>query len=102
MKKEVRVEIYGQDYSIRTELEEGYIQGLARTVDAMMHTLAKQTGTVDTRRLAVLVALNLADEVEQRPAQAESSVSPLSPDLSQRLQECHRVLEAALTAELEP
>jgi cell division protein ZapA len=57
----VRVEIYDQSYNLRGSDPE-YIQSLAAYVDAKMRTVAQQTQTVDSLRLAVLAALNIADE----------------------------------------
>jgi len=57
----VRVEIYDQAYNLRgTDAE--YILKLAEFVDGKMRSVAEQTSTVDSLRLAVLAALNIADE----------------------------------------
>jgi cell division protein ZapA (FtsZ GTPase activity inhibitor) len=96
MSRDIRVEIYGQTYSIRTDLDPDYIQGLAKSVDAKMNALSHQTGTVDTRRLAVLAALNLSDELQQLRKSAEAHRDALPSDAVRRLEECNRLLEAAL------
>ena len=57
----VRVEIYDQSYHLRGSDPE-YIQKLADYVDLKMRSVAGQTRTVDSLRLAVLAALNIADE----------------------------------------
>jgi len=57
----VRVEIFDQAYNLRGSDAE-YILKLAEYVDAKMRAVAEQTHTVDTARLAVLAALNIADE----------------------------------------
>ena len=57
----VRVEIYDQSYNLRGTDPE-YINKLAEFVDLKMRTVAEQTQTVDSLRLAVLAALNIADE----------------------------------------
>ena len=57
----VRVEIYDQSYNLRGSDPE-YIFKLAEFVDSKMRTVAQQTQTVDSLRLAVLAALNIADE----------------------------------------
>ena len=63
MSAPVKVEIFGQTYSIRGELEEKYVQKLARYVDEKMHAIAGATATVDTQKVAVLAALAIADEL---------------------------------------
>jgi cell division protein ZapA len=57
----VRVEIYDQPYNLRGT-DPDYIFKLADFVDLKMRTVAEQTSTVDSLRLAVLAALNIADE----------------------------------------
>lgn len=57
----VPVEIFDQAYNLRgTDAE--YILKLAEYVDSKMRAVAEATNTVDTVRLAVLAALNIADE----------------------------------------
>jgi cell division protein ZapA len=57
----VRVEIYDQSYNLRGT-DSAYIFKLAEYVDLKMRSVAEQTQTVDSLRLAVLAALNIADE----------------------------------------
>ncbi len=57
----VRVEIYDQAYNLRGS-DPQYIFKLAEFVDTKMRAVAEQTQTVDSLRLAVLAALNIADE----------------------------------------
>lgn len=57
----VRVEIFDQGYNLRGTDPE-YILKLADYVDTKMRAVSEQTHTVDTSRLAVLAALNIADE----------------------------------------
>lgn len=57
----VRVEIYDQVYNLRGS-DPDYVFKLADYVDTKMRTVAEQTSTVDSLRLAVLAALNIADE----------------------------------------
>ena len=57
----VRVEIFDQAYNLRGSDPE-YILKLADYVDSKMRAVAEQTNTIDTVRLAVLAALNIADE----------------------------------------
>jgi len=59
----VRVEIYDQAYNLRGTDPE-YIHKLADVVDSKMRAVAAQTSTVDSLRLAVLAALNIADEYQ--------------------------------------
>ena len=63
MNDPVKVEIFGQVYAIRGELDENYVHKLARYVDEKMHAIASGGATVDTQKVAVLAALAIADEL---------------------------------------
>ncbi len=58
----VRVEIYDQTYHLRGS-DANYIGHLADYVDTKMRLISQQAATVDSLRLAVLAALNIADEL---------------------------------------
>lgn len=57
----VKVEIYDQVYNLRG-VDAEYVTRLAEFVDKKMRNVAEQTSTVDSLRLAILAALNIADE----------------------------------------
>lgn len=59
----VTVEINGQRYPIRSGLDEEYVQALAAYVNQKVRAAADLTPTSDGLRLAVLAALNIADEL---------------------------------------
>ena len=59
----ISVEIYGQRYPIRSHLDREYVARLATYVDEKMRAAADTTPTGDSLRLAVLTALNVADEM---------------------------------------
>lgn len=59
------VEIFGAVYHVRGREDRGYLQGLARDVDRTMREIAGQVTTVDTAKIAILAALNLADELSR-------------------------------------
>ena len=60
----VTVEIYDQTYHLSGQ-DAAHIRDLAARVDAKMRAVAAQGRTVDSLRVAVLAALNLADELSQ-------------------------------------
>jgi cell division protein ZapA len=80
----VAVEIFDQSYRLRGEDSE-YIHQLAAVVDAKMRLVAAQGKTVDSLRVAVLAALNIADEL----ARAEQKLRELSGDLDQTRSSIH-------------
>jgi len=62
--KIVEIEIYGQKYKIRVkgEEDEKYISHLTSHVDQKMHEVAVKSKSSDMFKVAVLAALNIADE----------------------------------------
>jgi cell division protein ZapA len=60
----VTVQIYDQTYHLSGQDAE-HIRHLAELVDTRMRAVAEQGRTVDSLRVAVLAALNLADELTQ-------------------------------------
>ena len=58
----VTVEIGGQRYPIRSGLDPAYVGELAAYVDKKMRAASDAAPTTDMLGLAILVALNLADE----------------------------------------
>ena len=60
----VTVEIYDQAYHLSGQ-DTAHIRQLAARVDAKMRAVAAQGKTADSLRVAVLAALNLADELAQ-------------------------------------
>jgi cell division protein ZapA len=60
----ITVSIYDQTYHLRGQNPD-HIRQLADMVDSKMRAVAAQGRTVDSLRVAVLAALNLADELSQ-------------------------------------
>jgi cell division protein ZapA len=58
----VVVEIYDQVYQL-SGTDSAYIERLAKLVDARMRAISAHGATVDSLRVAVLAALNIADEM---------------------------------------
>jgi cell division protein ZapA len=58
----VTVEIHGQQYPIRSGLDPAYVAELAAYVDEKMRLAARESPSGETLKLAVLAALNIADE----------------------------------------
>ena len=59
----VHIEVHGQKYPIKTSLDGNYVHELAELVDARMRTAAESAPSSDMLGLAILTALNIADEL---------------------------------------
>ncbi len=87
----VRVEIFDQGYNLRGR-DADYILKLAEYVDSKMRAVAEQTHTVDSSRLAVLAALNIADEYHLLKRKMEGGGSESSSRTRQLLKALDEVL----------
>jgi len=98
----IQVEIFGQTYNLRADGDPAYVQSLASHVDAKMREVARETKAVDTLRVAILAALNIADESRRSvpPAAAHArggkSAESLPADLDRRAAEWMKILDEAL------
>ena len=91
----VTVEINGLRYPIRSHLDPAYVTDLAAYVEEKMRLAMRESPAGDTLKIAVLAALNIADECFR--ARAEESAH--QTDLSARARELERMLDLALAAE---
>lgn len=88
------VEIAGQQYPIRSGLDAAYVAELAAYVDQKMRAASDAAPSSDRLGLAVLVALNLADEYFR--ARQQQAPPDMFDDRAQRLE---RLLDEALNGE---
>ena len=89
----VNVEIHGQRYAVRSELEPQYVGELASYVDDKMRQAARELASADPLRVAVVAALNIADDLYN--ARAESSGN--EGRLLARAADLERLVDAVLT-----
>ena len=88
----VHVEVHGQRYPIKTTLDPSYVQELAGYVDRKMSMAADASPSSDTLALAVLSALNVADELFRvRDQQTDEAGT-----LSERAEALERIVDQAL------
>jgi len=87
----VRVEIFDHTYNLRGTDPE-HIQRLAEYVDGKMRAVAQQSSTVDSARLAVLAAINIADELQALTRKYDS----IAQEYNGRLHRLADVLDEAL------
>ena len=73
MKDKVEVSLLGQNFTVRSDKDETYVHSLASFVTRRYEELQRQTRTVSSHELALLVALNLADELFQAEENAQAS-----------------------------
>jgi cell division protein ZapA len=89
----VTVEIAGQRYPIRSALDPTYVVELASYVDRKMRAASDAAPTSDQLSLAVLVALNIADEYFRARAQQSTAHG----ELNERALQLEQLVDEVLT-----
>jgi cell division protein ZapA len=95
----VHVEIFGQTYAVKGGADPGYVESLAAFVDTQMKEVGRSSTAVDSLRIAVLAALNIADEcfrLRRELEEAQSRTSAGSAESRERVRRLTRELGKAL------
>jgi cell division protein ZapA len=91
--KVVTVEVHGQKYPIRTELDQRYVEELAEFVESRMALAARSSPSSDVVGLAILAALNITDEYFR----ARSALTSTSGTLTARAEAIEKIVDQALS-----
>ena len=91
-RKVVQIEVHGQTYPIRTELDPRYVEELAQFVEARMALASKSSPSSDAVGLAILTALNITDEFFR----ARSALTNSSGTLTARTEALEKMVDQAL------
>ncbi len=76
-RRAIPVRILGHEYRIKSEGDDAHVERVARYVDETMVRIRERTRTIDTLDLAVLAALNLANDLlAKREGDARAPVPP--------------------------
>ena len=75
--KVTAVQIFGREYKIRGHADQDYILDMAKYVDDKMKELAANSSLPSQDRLAILVALNIADELFQERTKSSQTFSAI-------------------------
>ncbi|MGO8719349.1 MAG: cell division protein ZapA [Acidobacteriaceae bacterium] len=89
------VDIYDQIYHLRGP-DPRYLEQLSALVDAKMRAVAKHGTTVDSLRVAVLAALNIADELVTLRQQRDSLSGNIARNIKSRTETLAEMLDAVL------
>lgn len=84
-KKKVEVLLMGQRFTVRSDRDEKYIDQISRVVNEQLDDIRRNTRTISTHHVALLAALNLADELARtkEALQAAQAQAQSQPDTSQ-------------------
>ena len=91
----VSVEIFGETYNVRGEGDPAYLTELARIVDERMREIAPQVGNGDPTKIAILAALNIADEFSRYRQERETGVGKWKRKTEQLIERLGTHIEAS-------
>lgn len=83
MKKSYHVNILGQKFVLKTENDEAHVKKVADYVNKIMHGIKEKTATISTQNIAILGALNIAEELFAK----DEDVKDMVADWRERLEE---------------
>jgi cell division protein ZapA len=89
------VDIYDQMYHLRGP-DPKYLEQLSALVDAKMRAVAQHGTTVDSLRVAVLAALNIADELVTQQQQRDALAGNVARNIKSRTETLAEMLDAVL------
>ena len=89
----VHVDIHGQQYAIRSELDGQYIAEIAAYLDEKMRLAARELTSADPVRVAVIAALNVVDELHRMRADS----THFEGRLLARAADIERIIDGVLT-----
>jgi len=84
----VEIKVFGQMYTVKTDAEEDHIQEVARYVNEKMNEVLKKTRSVSTLNVAILTALNIADDLlkeKEKRAVLLREIEMKSKDLAEKI-----------------
>lgn len=75
MKKQIEIKVMGQKFMVRSESSEEYINAVADFVDQKITEIVKGSKSVASLNVAILAAMNIADEFMKYREQKDKQVS---------------------------
>ena len=84
----VEIKVFSQTYTVKTDAEEDYIQEVAKYVNEKMEEVLKKTKSVSTLNVAILTALNIADDLlkeKEKRLALRREVEVKSKDLAEKI-----------------
>jgi cell division protein ZapA len=84
----VEIKVFGQTYTVKSDAKEDHIQEVARYVNEKMDEVLRKTRSISTLNVAILTALNLADDLLKEKEKREDLLREIemkSKDLAEKI-----------------
>lgn len=86
MQKPVEVTILGQKFVVKSESEEIYVREVASFVDKKMNEILQKTKSVSNLSVAILSAMNIADEYFNFRRKKDQSVQTVTKKMEEMIE----------------
>ncbi len=89
MEKTVEIKVFGQTFSVKSDADEEHIRAVADYVNKKMEEILKKTKSVSTLNIAILTALNIADDLLKEREERISIIKEIetkSKDLAEKIE----------------
>ena len=86
MQKPIEVTILGQKFVIKSDSDENYVREVASFVDQKMNDVLQKTKSVSNLNVAILSAMNIADEYFSYKRKKDQSVQAVEKKISQMIE----------------
>lgn len=86
MQKPVEVTILGQKFVVRSDSDDTYVQKVASFVDQKMNDILQKTKSVSNLNVAILSAMNIADEFYRYRDKKDKSCQDVEKKLSEMIE----------------
>ncbi len=90
-RKAFEVKILNQKFLLQTDSDERYVRKVADFVNEKIFNIQKKTSSVSTLNVAILAAINIADDlfkIKRKKVETKSTVETKIKDLVQLLDTC--------------
>jgi cell division protein ZapA len=94
-KRQVRVTLLGQPYTLLARGEPREVELLAQQVDEIMHEISRRMPNADSTRVAVLTCMHLADRLRDM----ERHVQSLRDRINRKSEELGLLLDQAIESD---
>lgn len=86
MQKPVEVTILGQKFVVKSESDETYVREVAAFVDQRMNDILQKTKSVSNLNVAILSAMNIADEFFSFKKKKEQSIQSVTKKIEEMIE----------------
>lgn len=91
----IKIDIFGTNYTLKTDAEEEYVKEIAKTIDERMKTIAEKNPDLPSFKIAVLCLIEAVDEIRK----TKENLKGIENELSAKTSELINKIEERLSSD---